>query len=58
VGMHAVPPLIIGTFMPPSNKPDIDDTQFTYGSNDKSSDLESTGFASCVSSVKSSRFMD
>ncbi|GJZ22169.1 anticodon-binding aminoacyl-tRNA synthetase, class 1a [Tanacetum coccineum] len=26
VGMHAVPPPITGTFMPPSNKPDIDDT--------------------------------
>ncbi|GKC56118.1 hypothetical protein Tco_1083716, partial [Tanacetum coccineum] len=34
--------------MPPSNKPDIDDTY------DKSSDSESSGFASCVSSVKSS----
>ncbi|GJR33196.1 hypothetical protein Tco_1109428 [Tanacetum coccineum] len=31
VGMHVVPPPITGTFMPPSNKPDIDDTQFTYG---------------------------
>ncbi|GKA07131.1 putative ribonuclease H-like domain-containing protein [Tanacetum coccineum] len=28
VGMHVVPPPITGTFMPPSNKPDIDDTQF------------------------------
>ncbi|GJY55896.1 putative ribonuclease H-like domain-containing protein [Tanacetum coccineum] len=27
VGMHVVPPLITGTFMPPSNKPDLDDTQ-------------------------------
>ncbi|GJR85819.1 ribonuclease H-like domain-containing protein, partial [Tanacetum coccineum] len=74
VGMHAVPPPITGTFMPLSNKPDIDDTQFTYGSksnngvetnyvpndfvscdySDKFSDSESTGFASCVSSVKSS----
>ncbi|GJW55359.1 putative ribonuclease H-like domain-containing protein, partial [Tanacetum coccineum] len=27
VGMHAVPSLITGTFMPPSNKPDLDDTQ-------------------------------
>ncbi|GJY22891.1 putative ribonuclease H-like domain-containing protein [Tanacetum coccineum] len=54
VGMHAVPPPITGTFMPPSNKPDLDDTQVTYGSNDKSSDSETTGFASCVSSVKSS----
>ncbi|GJZ78052.1 putative ribonuclease H-like domain-containing protein [Tanacetum coccineum] len=30
--MHVVPPPIIGTFMPPSNRPDLDDTQFTYGS--------------------------
>ncbi|GJQ92330.1 putative ribonuclease H-like domain-containing protein [Tanacetum coccineum] len=29
VGMHAVPPPITGTFMPPSNKPDLDDTQLT-----------------------------
>ncbi|GJS48830.1 putative ribonuclease H-like domain-containing protein [Tanacetum coccineum] len=27
VGMHVVPPPITGTFMPPSNKPDLDDTQ-------------------------------
>ncbi|GJR46151.1 hypothetical protein Tco_1314254 [Tanacetum coccineum] len=54
VGMHAVPSPITGTFMPPSNKPDLDDTQVTYGSNDKSSDSETIGFASCVSSVKSS----
>ncbi|GKD39264.1 hypothetical protein Tco_1259471, partial [Tanacetum coccineum] len=27
VGMHAVPPPITGTFMPPSNNPDLDDTQ-------------------------------
>ncbi|GKA79526.1 hypothetical protein Tco_0786122 [Tanacetum coccineum] len=53
VGMH-VPSPITGTFMPPSNKPDLDDTQVTYGSNDKSSDSETTGFASCISSVKSS----
>ncbi|GKA06828.1 ribonuclease H-like domain-containing protein, partial [Tanacetum coccineum] len=75
VGMHDVPPPITGTFMPPSNNPDLDDTQVTYGSKsnnyfetnsvsndfvlgrnivDKSSDSETTGFASCVSSVKSS----
>ncbi|GJT45120.1 ribonuclease H-like domain-containing protein [Tanacetum coccineum] len=30
VGMHDVPPPIAGTFMPPSNKPDLDDTQVTY----------------------------
>ncbi|GJY94873.1 putative ribonuclease H-like domain-containing protein, partial [Tanacetum coccineum] len=66
VGMHAVPPPITGTFMPPSNNPDLDDTQVTYGSksnnyfetnsvsndfvscdnSDKSSDSETTGFAS------------
>ncbi|GKA79794.1 putative ribonuclease H-like domain-containing protein, partial [Tanacetum coccineum] len=77
VGMHVVPPPITGTFMPPSNKPDIDDTQFTYGSksntysesnsvsndfvscetSDKSSDSETTGFASCASSVTSSSTM-
>ncbi|GJX23613.1 putative ribonuclease H-like domain-containing protein [Tanacetum coccineum] len=32
VGMHVVPSPITGTFMPPSNKPDLDDTQVTYGS--------------------------
>ncbi|GKF79254.1 hypothetical protein Tco_0234822, partial [Tanacetum coccineum] len=73
VGMHVVPPPLTGTFMPPSNNPDLD-TQVTYGlrsnnyfetnsvsndfvsydNNDKSSDSETTGFASCVSSVKSS----
>ncbi|GJZ60069.1 ribonuclease H-like domain-containing protein [Tanacetum coccineum] len=57
-------------------RPDLDDTQFTYGSksnnsfetnsvsndsvscdnSDKSSDSETTGFASCVSSVKSPSF--
>ncbi|GJR06343.1 putative ribonuclease H-like domain-containing protein [Tanacetum coccineum] len=47
VGMHVVPPPITGTFMPPSNNPDIDDTQFTYGSNVKSSDSgDHSGFAS------------
>ncbi|GKF32140.1 hypothetical protein Tco_0101938, partial [Tanacetum coccineum] len=59
VGMHVVPSHITGTFMPPSNKPDLDDTQVTYGSkscdnSDKSSDSKTTGFTSCVSSVKSS----
>ncbi|GJW67551.1 putative ribonuclease H-like domain-containing protein [Tanacetum coccineum] len=63
--------------MASSNKPDIDDTQFTYGSksnnysgsnsvsndfvscdtSDKSSDLETTSFASCASSVHSSSTM-
>ncbi|GKB06465.1 hypothetical protein Tco_0834698 [Tanacetum coccineum] len=54
VGMHVVPSPITRTFMPPSNKPDLDDTQVTYGSNDKSSNSETIGFASYVSSVKSS----
>ncbi|GJY52663.1 ribonuclease H-like domain-containing protein [Tanacetum coccineum] len=30
VGMHVVPPPITGTFMPPSNNPDLDDTLFTF----------------------------
>ncbi|GJX35209.1 hypothetical protein Tco_0246766 [Tanacetum coccineum] len=47
-GLHAVPGPITGTFMPPSNKPDIDDTQFTYDS------MRTTDFASCVSSVQTS----
>ncbi|GJX54242.1 ribonuclease H-like domain-containing protein, partial [Tanacetum coccineum] len=74
VGLHVVPGPITGTFMPPSNKPDIDDTQYTYGSksnncvettsvsndfvscdnSDKSSDSETTNFASYVSSVQTS----
>ncbi|GKB95276.1 hypothetical protein Tco_0981413 [Tanacetum coccineum] len=74
VGMHAIPPLITRTFMPPFNRPDLDDTHVTYGlksnnhfetnsvsndsvscdNSDKSPDLETTSFASCVSSVKSS----
>ncbi|GJR77692.1 putative ribonuclease H-like domain-containing protein [Tanacetum coccineum] len=36
IGIHDVPPPIIGTFMPPSNNPDLDDTQFIYGSNPQS----------------------
>ncbi|GJY96556.1 hypothetical protein Tco_0513466 [Tanacetum coccineum] len=39
-----------GTFMPPSNKPDIDDTQFTYGSksnNYSESNSVSNDFVSC-----------
>ncbi|GJR37590.1 hypothetical protein Tco_1213274 [Tanacetum coccineum] len=56
IGMHAVPP-ITGTFMPPSNKPDIDDTQFTYGSksnNYSESNSVSNDFVSCETSDKSS----
>ncbi|GKG59220.1 hypothetical protein Tco_0602929, partial [Tanacetum coccineum] len=43
--------------MPPSNKPDIDDTQFIYGSKSNTyseSNSVSNGFASCASSVNSS----
>ncbi|GJU06670.1 putative ribonuclease H-like domain-containing protein [Tanacetum coccineum] len=57
VGMHAVPPPITGTFMPPSNKPDLDDTQFTYGSksnNYSESNSVSNDFVSCDNSDKSS----
>ncbi|GJV65518.1 hypothetical protein Tco_1476346, partial [Tanacetum coccineum] len=57
VGMHAVPPPITGTFMPPSNKPDIDDTQFTYGSKSNhysESNSVSNDFVSCETSDKSS----
>ncbi|GJT40762.1 putative ribonuclease H-like domain-containing protein [Tanacetum coccineum] len=56
-GLHAVPGPITGTFMPPSNKPDIDDTQFTYGSkSNNSSDTNSVSndFVSCDNSDKSS----
>ncbi|GJZ47539.1 hypothetical protein Tco_0601371 [Tanacetum coccineum] len=59
VGMHAVPPPITGTFMPPSNNPDLDDTQFTYGSksnnyvetNSSSSSKTNEPLASAPSSV-------
>ncbi|GJV73661.1 putative ribonuclease H-like domain-containing protein [Tanacetum coccineum] len=57
VGMHAVPPPITGTFMPPSNKPDIDDTQFTSGSkssNNVDTNSVSNDFISCDNSDKSS----
>ncbi|GJV60010.1 putative ribonuclease H-like domain-containing protein [Tanacetum coccineum] len=57
VGMHAIPPPITGTFMPPSNNPNIDDTQFTYGS--KSTNFAETNsisndYVSCDNSDKSS----
>ncbi|GKC30917.1 protein SRG1 [Tanacetum coccineum] len=57
VGMHAVPPPITGTFMPPSNRPDLDDTQFTYGSKSNNSfetNSVSNDFVSCDNSDKSS----
>ncbi|GKA48885.1 putative ribonuclease H-like domain-containing protein [Tanacetum coccineum] len=57
VGMHAVPPPITGTFMPSSNNPDLDDTQFTYGSksnNNFETNSVSNDFVSCDNSDKSS----
>ncbi|GKB90776.1 putative ribonuclease H-like domain-containing protein [Tanacetum coccineum] len=57
VGMHAVPPPLTGTFMPPSNNPDLDDTQFTYGSksnNNFETNSVSNDFVSCDNSDKSS----
>ncbi|GJY85869.1 putative ribonuclease H-like domain-containing protein [Tanacetum coccineum] len=57
VGMHAVPPPITGTFMPPSNNPDLDDTQFTYGSKSNNYlklNSVSNEFVSCDNSDKSS----
>ncbi|GJX65102.1 hypothetical protein Tco_0299445 [Tanacetum coccineum] len=56
-GLHAVPGPITGTFMPPSNKPDIDDTQFIYGSksnNSSKTNSVSNDFVSCDNSDKSS----
>ncbi|GJY29222.1 putative ribonuclease H-like domain-containing protein [Tanacetum coccineum] len=57
VGMHAVPSPITGTFMPPSNKPDLDDTQVTYGSKSNNyfeTNSVSNDFVSCDNSDKSS----
>ncbi|GJV75101.1 putative ribonuclease H-like domain-containing protein [Tanacetum coccineum] len=57
VGMHVVPPPITGTFMPPSNNPDLDDTQFTYGSKSNNyfeTNSVSNDFVSCDNSDKSS----
>ncbi|GJS31361.1 putative ribonuclease H-like domain-containing protein [Tanacetum coccineum] len=55
VGMHVVPPPITGTFMPPSNRSDLNDTQFTYGSKSNNSfktDSVSNDFVSCDNSDK------
>ncbi|GJY90410.1 hypothetical protein Tco_0505606 [Tanacetum coccineum] len=57
VGMHVVPSPITGTFMPPSNKPDLDDTQVTYGSKSNNyfeTNSVSNDFVSCENSDKSS----
>ncbi|GJR21974.1 putative ribonuclease H-like domain-containing protein [Tanacetum coccineum] len=54
VGMHAVPPPITRTFMPPPTSLTLMIHRLPMWN--KSSDSETTGFASCVSSVKSSSF--
>ncbi|GKC51362.1 hypothetical protein Tco_1074107, partial [Tanacetum coccineum] len=57
IGMHAVPSPITGTFMPPSNKPDLDDTQVTYGLKSNKyfeTNSVSNDFVSCDNSDKSS----
>ncbi|GJS28642.1 putative ribonuclease H-like domain-containing protein [Tanacetum coccineum] len=57
VGMHTVPPPITGTFMPPSNKLDLDNTQVTYGSKSNNyceTKFVSNDFISCNNSDKSS----
>ncbi|GJV12225.1 ribonuclease H-like domain-containing protein [Tanacetum coccineum] len=56
--MHAVPPPITGTYMPISYKPDIDETQVSYGSKSvnttSETHSESNDFVSCDNSDKSS----
>ncbi|GJW25177.1 putative ribonuclease H-like domain-containing protein, partial [Tanacetum coccineum] len=56
--MHTVPPSITGTYMPIPYKPDIEETQVSYGSksdNKTSKTLsESNDFVSCDNSDKSS----
>ncbi|GKD09363.1 hypothetical protein Tco_1189048 [Tanacetum coccineum] len=57
VGRHVVPPPITRTFMPLSNKPDIDDTQYNYGSKSNNyveTNSVSNDFISCDNSDKSS----
>ncbi|GJT03339.1 putative ribonuclease H-like domain-containing protein [Tanacetum coccineum] len=57
VGMHAVPPPLTGTFVPPSNNPDLDETQFTYGlksNNNVETNSVSNDFVFCDNSDKSS----
>ncbi|GJY06730.1 ribonuclease H-like domain-containing protein [Tanacetum coccineum] len=60
VGIHDVPSPITGTFMPPSNKPDLDDTHVTFGSksnNHFETNSVSNDFVSCDNSDKSSDSM-
>ncbi|GJY29472.1 putative ribonuclease H-like domain-containing protein [Tanacetum coccineum] len=53
-GMHVVPPLLSGTFIPPRPNREIDELQFTYGpnpSNSSDSDARSSDFNSCNSNT-------
>nr|GFD18283.1 hypothetical protein [Tanacetum cinerariifolium] len=60
-GMHAVPPPMIGIYMPPKSDFGIDESKFTYGpkqsktseSNAKTSDLNSCESNSSVETLKS-----
>ncbi|GJS55536.1 ribonuclease H-like domain-containing protein [Tanacetum coccineum] len=51
-GMHAVPPLMTGIYIPSGPDKEIDDSQFTYGpkqSKPSESDARSSDFTSCES---------
>ncbi|GJT49513.1 putative ribonuclease H-like domain-containing protein [Tanacetum coccineum] len=51
-GMHAVPPLMTGIYMPPKSDFGIDESKFTYGpkqSKTSESDAKTSDFASCES---------
>ncbi|GJS32010.1 ribonuclease H-like domain-containing protein, partial [Tanacetum coccineum] len=51
-GMHAVPPPMIGNYMPPKSNFGIDESQFTYGpkqSKTSESDAKTSDFDSCES---------
>ncbi|GJT15092.1 ribonuclease H-like domain-containing protein, partial [Tanacetum coccineum] len=51
-GMHVVPPLMIGIYMPPKSDFGIDESKFTYGpkqSKTSESDAKTNDFASCKS---------
>nr|GEZ55749.1 putative ribonuclease H-like domain-containing protein [Tanacetum cinerariifolium] len=61
--MKAVPPSLTGNYMPPSNIPDIDESQMVYGKkaidsskiNDRSSEPSTNDLQTCDSSVECSR---
>ncbi|GJZ76456.1 hypothetical protein Tco_0641128 [Tanacetum coccineum] len=51
-GMHAVPPLMMGNYMPSGPDRDVDDSMFTYGpkqSKTSESDTQTNNFDSCKS---------